>query len=250
MPGPCKLSRAPGPVNQSFWGRITRQWLWVLYVLYHFTFAAAAISPEGRAESDPEQGLDSRQCAWGAPTPWCDFKPPHTCSFTDRFLEFLHQRSQAITAAEQIEQDEQDENWGADLPVDPPTRARGDLSVLQERGGERHWRFYRPDPFVVGRSLEMDLHVLADHTLEYVEGRIIQHWPALANPLVQWKVVPVHISINVAIYIPEEVEVFLLEVNVDLPFGHVPYMLERQHWDVSRGYFHGYLEPRTRYCAL
>ena len=79
----------------------------------------------------------------------------------------------------------------------------------------------------MGRSLVLDLHVLADHTLEYVEGRIIQHWPGLANPLVQWKVVAVHHSINLAIHIPEELEVFLLEVNIDMLFGHVPIMLEK-----------------------
>lgn len=179
--------------------------------------------------------------------PLWEVKSPHSCSFTDQFLEFLRQRSQAITAAEQIGQEDQDEFWGDDPDIDPPTQVRADLTVLQDRGGERHWRFYRPDPFAIWRPLALDLRVLADHTLEYVEGRILHHWPGLANPLVQWKVVSVHHSVNLAIHIPEDVEVFLLEVNIDLQFGRVPIMVEKQHWDVSRGYFHGYIEPRARY---
>ena len=225
----------------------------MLFSLCHFSFVAAA-SPVG-AFADQFPAQVHEQCpneAGCGDVPWWEAKAPRTCSFTDQFLEFLRQRSQAITAVEQIAQHEQDDIWDDGPPANLPTRSQGDLSALQDRGGECHWRFYRPDPFAVGRSQMLDLHVLADHTLEHVEGRILQHWPGtgLANPLVQWKIVPAHLSINVAIYIPEEVEVFLLEVNIDLQFGHVPILLERQHWDVRRGFFHGYLEPRTTYSVM
>ena len=167
------LSRAPGPVNQSSWGKTTRSWLWVLCLLCSLFSASATLPPEVNADCGPD--LCPCQACPKLPS-WWEIKSPHSCSFTDQFLEFLSQRAQAITAAEQIGQEEQDALWGENPQADPPTRAQGDLNALQDRGGERHWRFYRPDPFAVGRSLMLDLHVLADHTLEYVEGRNGKLW--------------------------------------------------------------------------
>ena len=115
----------------------------MLFSLCHFSFVAAA-SPVGAfADQFPAQVLE--QCpneAGYGDVPWWEAKAPRTCSFTDQFLEFLRQRSQAITAVEQIAQDEQDDIWDDGPPVNPPTRSQGDLSALQDRGGECHWRFY------------------------------------------------------------------------------------------------------------
>ena len=176
---------------------------------------------------------------------------PRTCSFTDQFLAFLRERSQAITAAEQIAA-EDDENFqpGWVEEGEGQHRVEGDVSVLQQRGGDRSWRFYRPDPFDTGRSTFMNIQVNADQSLESVERRIAQRWPDLTDPAVRWRLLEVHESVHNSIYVEDEVEVFLLEANIDLLQGNVPILKEVQFWDIVRGVFYGTLEPITRYHIM
>lgn len=166
-------------------------------------------------------------------------------SFTDQFLEFLRQRQQAVDAANQIaaEEDEmEDEDWEEELQGG---RTEGDVTILQNLGGERHWRFFRPDPFRLGRSTTIQVHVQAHHTLQDVELQVVQHWPDLRNPATRWKLHLVHRSIESSIYLEEGHEAFIVEVNRDLQFGQVPIMFEYQYWDVGQNRFYGILEPRV-----
>ena len=131
-----------------------------------------------------------------------------THSFTDQFLEFLRQRQQAVEAANQIaaeEEDMDDEDWEEESLGD---RTEGDVTILQNLGGERQWRFFRPDPFQLGRSTTLQVHVQAHHTLQDVELQIVQHWPDLRNPAARWRLQIVHGSVEASVYLEAGHEAF------------------------------------------
>jgi len=166
-------------------------------------------------------------------------------SFTDQFLEFLRQRQLAVEAANQIaaEGDEDsDEDWEEEFYGD---RTEGDVTVLHDRGGERQWRFYRPDPFQTGRSTTMQVHVQAHHTLEDVELQIVQHWADLRLPTARWRLLVIHETITSSVYLEEGHEAYMVEVNNDLQVGQAPIMFEYQYWDLAQNRFYGILEPRV-----
>eukprot|EP00435_Cladocopium_sp_Y103_P068262 s345_g31.t1 len=140
---------------------------------------------------------------------------PHMHSFTDQFLEFLKQREQVAEAVAQMDTDEQQE-WGqADLPVeDGAGWIEGDVSVLQNQGGPRKWKFYRPDTWEMGRPLVLRLHVAGGRSLANTERTIVQRWPDLGQSQVQWKLLAIHRSIRSTIYFDEEYEAYLVEANI------------------------------------
>ena len=166
-------------------------------------------------------------------------------SFTDQFLEFLRQRTQAIEAADQLAAEDA-EDWGMEADDNlHGDRVEGDVSALQDRGGEQKWKFYRCDPFHVGRSTSMRLHVQAHQTLANIEVEIVRHWPDLALPATRWRLLQVHQSVASSVYLEEDHEAFLVEVNQDLQGDQVPIMFEYQFWSVAQHRFYGILEPRV-----
>ena len=222
--------------------------MWVFMFLFNL-FGATAKHPDvgfsgamGNCSAPPGQGF----CSLPMKT-----NRPQMCSFTDQFLEFLRQRSQALTAAEQIAAEEEaqfDPGWVIDGDGQP--RIEGDVSVLQHQGGDRRWRFYRPDPFETGRSTFMNAQVNAEQSLEFVERRIVQHWPDLAQPNSRWRLVEVHQSVQNSIYVDEDLEVYILEVNTDVMVGNVPILRELQFWDLAGGFFYGTIEPIIQYHIM
>ena len=149
-------------------------------------------------------------------------------SFTDQFLEFLRQRTQAIEAADQLAAEDA-EDWGMEADDNlHGDRVEGDVSALQDRGGEQKWKFYRCDPFHVGRSTSMRLHVQAHQTLANIEVEIVRHWPDLALPATRWRLLQVHQSVASSVYLEEDHEAFSFEVNQDLQGDQVPIMFEYQ----------------------
>ena len=166
-------------------------------------------------------------------------------SLTDQFLEFLRQRRLAVEAANQLaaeDDDIEDEDWEEEFYGD---RVEGDVTILHDRGGERQWRFYRPDPFRIGRSTTIQVHVQAHHTLEDVELQIVQHWPDLRLPTVRWRLLAIHETITDSMYLEEGYEAFMVEANSDLQLGQVPVMFEYQFGDLTQNRFYGILEPRV-----
>ena len=166
-------------------------------------------------------------------------------SFTDQFLEFLRQRRLAVEAANQFAtegEETEDEDWEDEYYGD---RVEGDVTILHDRGGERRWRFYRPDPLQVGRSTTMQVHVQAHHTLEDVELQIVQHWADLRLPTARWRLLAIHETITDSMYLEEGHEAYMVEVNSDLQPGQVPIMFEYQYWDLTQNRFYGILEPRV-----
>lgn len=166
-------------------------------------------------------------------------------SLTDQFLEFLRQRQMAVEAANQIAaegEDTEDDDWDEEFYGD---RTEGDVTILQNRGGERRWRFYRPDPFQVGRSTSVQVHVQAHHTLEDVELQIVQYWPDLRLPTARWRLLAIHESVSSSVYLEEDHEAYMVEANNDLQVGQVPILFEYQFWDLTQNRFYGILEPRV-----
>lgn len=221
--------------------------MWVFILLFNFFTVPAKVV------------LDNQEAAGYCMASQCpdlcfqtvEVQIPKMCSFTDQFLEFLRERSQAITAAEQIAAEDEINfapGWVPD--GDGQHRVEGDVSILQHQGGDRKWRFYRPDPFETGRSTFMNLQVNADQSLESVERRTVQFWPDLADPQTRWRLAEVHVSVQNAIYVEEDVEVYIIEANIDLLFGNVPILKEVQFWDITSGIFYGTLEPTTRYHIM
>ena len=135
-----------------------------------------------------------------------------------------------------------DEDWEEEALGD---RTEGDATILQNLGGERQWRFFRPDPFQLGRSTTFQCHVQAHHTLQDVELQIVQHWPDLRNPAARRRLQIVHGSVDSSVYLEAGHEAFIVEVNRDLQVGQVPIMFEYQYWDVTQNRFYGILEPRV-----
>ena len=135
--------------------------------------------------------------------------------------------NQIDTEGDEIEDDDWEEEYYGD-------RVEGDVTILHDRGGERRWRFYRPDPFRVGRSTTMQVHVQAHHTLEDVELQIVQHWPDLRLPTARWRLLAIHETITDSVYLEEGHDAYMVEVNNDLQIGQVPIMFEYQYRDLTQ----------------
>ena len=121
----------------------------------------------------------------------------------------------------------------------------GDVSVLQHRGGEQRWKFYRPDPFHVGRSTSnattctSSSDACKTSRLKLFDiGLILLCQPPdgdfskFTSPVVS------------SVYLEDDHEAFLVEVNQDLQGDQVPIMFEYQFWSVAQHRFYGILEPR------
>eukprot|EP00435_Cladocopium_sp_Y103_P046759 s1838_g13.t1 len=170
-------------------------------------------------------------------------RSPVTCSFTDEFLNFLRERSQAQEAAVQLaaEDDELDQMLGdaGDLQLDTP----GDLSILAHRGGDRRFRFYRPDPFALGRPLSLSFHALPASTVDDIRQAIIRAWPDLAVPGSLWTILEIHESVANSIQAEPDTELYMVHVLRDLAPGEVTVMQEYQMWSLREKEFDAILRP-------
>ena len=63
------------------------------------------------------------------------------------------------------------------------------IAILVNHPGDRHWRFYRPDPHGFGRIRSMDLQVTTQMPLSDVQRRIEEHWPDLVGGLPGWELI-------------------------------------------------------------
>ena len=176
MPGSLKS----GAAKFSIW------WIWFL-LLELFSFGAAADSALGTVEIKPVGGdFSSQRFLSNAADADIEFSVKHDAlsehSFTDQFLEFLRQRSQALDAANQMAMEDAAEMEELQDVLAEDAISEGDLSVLATRAGDRRWKFFRPDPFETGRSTSFQLHVRADQSLEAIKLLLLQRWPDLRPP--------------------------------------------------------------------
>ena len=167
MPGqPFSSTKCSRSVLTALWGRWMSLWLLVCCL---FSPASAHLGP---ALSYCQQGH----------TPWqggskgyfleenevClpEIVPVVKFSWTEEFL----QQMRAIATATEF----------ADPGIEEMDTV-DNIAILVNHPGDRHWRFYRPDPHGFGRIRSMDLQVTTQMPLSDVQRRIEEHWPDLVG---------------------------------------------------------------------
>lgn len=136
--------------------------------------------------------------------PWRPLTTPFLkCSWTDTFLDQMRVVQQAEALAP------------ADDPGPDAIQPHPNLEILQNRGGPRHWRFYRPHPLGPALSSMFDLRVSAATTIEDVHGQLQLRWPDLVPGIPSWTVEEIHPSALGAIEFADDCDLELYVVVAD-----------------------------------
>eukprot|EP00435_Cladocopium_sp_Y103_P028919 s1865_g7.t1 len=165
-------------------------------------------------------------------------------SFTDEFLHFLRERTQAQEAANQLAaEDLADQDQVLDDAVDVDWNSPHDLSVLEGQGGDRLFQFYRPNPNQLQRPLSLRFHALPASSIADIQQALIRTWPDLGQPDIGWRAVEVHETVEYSIQIETDLKVYLLHVSVDTQGGLVPVLQEYQTWSLQDKWYDSIIVP-------
>ena len=169
---------------------------------------------------------------------------PMSMSIMDQF--FVWQRTrQNQEVAEQVEmQDDEGDDplgdpWEAALQ-----REHGDLTLLEHRGGERIWRFYRANSMGLDRPLALDIRANAAMTIQTIRRSLYRTWPDLTNLNNAWRVTTVHRAVYTSTRIPRGTEVFLVHVDAEIDDDQTQVLFELQSWRLGLKSFRSTIVPR------
>ena len=119
------------------------------------------------------------------------------------------------------------------------------IAILTNFPGDRHWRFYRPDPHGLGRIRFMDLQVTTQMTLSDVQRRIEEHWPDLVGGIPGWELIEASPTVGSSFQILEEMEIFLIKAAADYHAeeGELVVLVETQTWLITDAWIAPDLQP-------
>ena len=119
------------------------------------------------------------------------------------------------------------------------------IAILVNHPGDRHWRFYRPDPHGFGRVRSMDLQVTMQMTLSDVQRRIEEHWPDLVGGVPGWELIDASPTVGSSFQVWEEMEIFLIKADVDhrADEGELIVLVETQTWLITDAWIAPDLQP-------
>ena len=229
--GPCgSAHRAPGLRQSRIWATV----LWAMLIIG--SFSATSANPTQSCSNLEPLFLAGRNLSLGS-TGEKKARLPVQNSIMDSFFQWQEARRD-FAAAQQLQAQDPDDHEEAealDLALDSE---HGDLSVLEERGGDQRWRIYRPDPGRVGRRPMLEMMVDGRTDMRQIRRRMLDTWPDLMDLTIDWKIVTIHESVAKSTAVPDDVECFLVNADSDVPIDSTVTLNEYQRWRLQMKTFH------------
>ena len=173
-----------------------------------------------------------------------DVRGPMSMSIMDYYFDWRQARMNQQAAEQMEEQDDEHDNPEENSQEWALDQEHGDISILEERGGERIWRFYRANPLNQDRPTTLDIRALGQMTVRAIRLAIFRTWPDLVRRDRHWRIATVHRTVYTSTLVPQGTEVFLVHVDDEIDDDHALILHEFQFWRLGLKTYTKILVPR------